>query len=784
LIFVRIRLLILLFAFLSSSILAYSFPAQTTSEKATQSKSKSKSRSKAKSKATRHPKKRAISIRVRRVHRAFVASSDLRPMARQLLEDRTPAAYAGVQRYALRHNDEAGSLAWLAIGYARLLDKSYAQAIGPLKDARAHASELGDYIDYYLGSAYAGVNDNRNAIATLRGFDEKYPDSLLRNDAAVVYGGALLANGDPAEAIRVAEAHRQPVRADIELLLGRAYAASGQPATAVQVLRRLFFTMPLAPEASEAGAELRGLSAQAGIPVATFEEQRVRADLLVRGRRYGDAIEEYRQLVIQAPSTDAPAMKVALASALWHAGRIYEAKQMLDGMPATADESGAQRAYLLLEIARPDESHVEQLLASMRATAPQSPWFAEALRSAGNMYLVKPDIARAASLYLELHDRFPSGKYASYAHWKATWLTYRQGKKDQAKALLEAQVREYPRSTEVVAALYWRARIFEDEHDYGRARAWYLKIVNRYSQYYYADLARERLKSLPADVKTVEDPLLARIPAVDPANLNWRDMEIPPDDLRAQKALLLENGALYDQAVREFQAAASDGRSSWALAAIAHVYQDGGHYDQALRALKRALPGYFGMSLENLPRPVWEGLFPRAYWDDMKRYSSSNQLDPFLVAALVRQESEFNPAAISRASAVGLMQLLPSTGRKMARELRLRGYSLSMLTLPGANLQLGTRYFHQLVDKFNGNIEYALAAYNAGTDRVEDWKTAGNFRDTQEFVESIPFTETREYVQAIMRNAQVYRRLYGEGAPPSAMIRSAKEKGSAAAPPN
>ncbi len=781
---VRIRILVLIFAFLSCSILAYSQAAQTAAETNAKAKSKSKTKPKAKPKSTRRGKKKVVSIRVRRVHHAFVASSDLRPMARQLIEDRTPAAYAGVQRYASRHsNDEAGSLAWLAIGYARLLDKNYAQAIGPLRNARAHAEELGDYIDYYLAQAYSGTNDNRNAIATLRGFDEKYPDSLLLNDAAVVYGNALLANGDSAEAIRVGEAHRRPARADTELLLGRAYAAAGQPATAVQVLRKLYFTMPLSAEASEAGTELRGLSALAGIPPATFEEQRIRAELLAQGRHYADAIDDYRQLAAQAQPQDQLAMKVALASALWHAGRNFEAKQILEGLQSTSDEAGAQRAYLLLELARPDESRVEQLLAAMRATTPQSPWFAEALRSAGNMYLVKPDLVRAASLYLELHDRFPTSKHAAYAHWKATWLTYRQGKKDDARGMFEAQVRDYPRSPEVVAALYWRARIAEDDHDYGKARAWYLKIINRFSQYYYADLSRERLKTLPADPKTIDDPLLAKVGGSDPANLNWREMEIPADDLRAQKALLLENGALYDQAVREFQAAASDGRSSWALAAIAQLYQDSGHYDQALRALKRALPGYFGMNFEDLPRPVWEGLFPRAYWDDVRRYASSNGLDPFLVAALVRQESEFNPGAISRANAVGLMQLLPSTGKKMARELRVHGYSLNMLTVPGANLQLGTRYFHQLLDKFDGNIEYALAAYNAGTDRVEDWKAAGNFRDVQEFVESIPFTETREYVQAIMRNARVYRRLYGEGAMPSAMVRPAKEKGSAAAPP-
>ena len=130
------------------------------------------------------------------------------------------------------------------------------------------------------------------------------------------------------------------------------------------------------------------------------------------------------------------------------------------------------------------------------------------------------------------------------------------------------------------------------------------------------------------------------------------------------------------------------------------------------------------------------------------------------MASLIRQESEFNPAALSRKNAVGLMQLLPKVGKGVAKQEKLRHYSAQQLFTPTINLQLGTRYFRTMVDKF-GAFEYALAAYNAGSDRVEDWLGQGKYRDPQEFVESIPFTETREYVQAILRNANVYRQLYG-----------------------
>ena len=408
----------------------------------------------------------------------------------------------------------------------------------------------------------------------------------------------------------------------------------------------------------------------------------------------------------------------------------------------------------------PTLNRVEQTLSSLRGSYPSSPWLEEALYSAANLYLLRPDYDHAAALYGEMAQRFPTGKYAPYAHWKAAWLSFRLGRNAEARWRFEKQVELYPTSNQVVPSLYWRGRIAEDEHDYARARAYYQKILDRFRHYYYAELASTRLRGLPPSSDPVADPLLDHIPALRPL-AGVANTELPSDDLRAQKSLLLENGALYELATRELQAANSNGDAPWALAQIAHLYQEQDRYDRALQTLKRAVPGYFGLEIEQLPRPVWEALFPRPWWSDVKKYAAENQLDPYLVAALIRQESEFNPAAVSRADAIGLMQLLPITGKRMAHELNVRRYSVGMLAEPGINVQLGTRYFRQLVQKFDGKLELALAAYNAGADRVEEWRSSGNFREPAEFVESIPFTETREYVQAILRNAGIYHRLYG-----------------------
>jgi soluble lytic murein transglycosylase len=176
-----------------------------------------------------------------------------------------------------------------------------------------------------------------------------------------------------------------------------------------------------------------------------------------------------------------------------------------------------------------------------------------------------------------------------------------------------------------------------------------------------------------------------------------------------------------------------------------------------MRALKKALPYAASASIKSIPLAYWHILFPKAWWETIKTESARNNLDPYFVASLIRQESEFNPSAISYANAYGLMQLLPSTGKQMAREEGLTHFQTFQLLDPETNIRLGTRYLREMLDNVGGVPEYAMAAYNAGDGRVADWKAAGPYSGIDEFVESIPFTQTREYVEAILRNEETYR---------------------------
>ncbi len=683
-------------------------------------------------------------------------------MARQLLQDRTPAAYAGVEAYARRHaSEDAGALAWLVVGYAHVLDRDYAKAVDPLNRAKPQAGDLGDYVSYYLGTAYFQAGRTAEAVSALGEFDKAYPESLLRRDAHALYGNALQAEGRSQDVITLLENDRQPPRSDIELTLGRAYAAAGQPAKAAEILRNIYVTMPLSAEASQADAELRKLEATPQITPLGVNGRRTRADLLAKGKRFNDAADEYRALLNAVPPNDRPDVELALAVALRRSGQNKEAKKALEALTNSSPEINAQRLFNLGEVARAtdDDEGFLRNLAELRQAAPTSVWLQQELLAAGNFYLLKPDYDKAIDAYRELQQRFPDAGRASYAHWKVAWLSLRQGRNDEAKTGFEQQIGLYPTSAEVPAALYWRGRLAEEDNDSAMARAYYQKLSERFRNFYYGELARRRLR----EIKSEDDPphyaLLDRVPAIE-AGAHVTAGEPPTDNLRYQKAQLLENGALVEFAVREVQAAGTEDSGNWVAAETARLYQDAGRYDGAIQVFKRAVPNYFAVDLPALPRSYWEALFPKPYWTDLKKFSSQNALDPYLVASLIRQESEFNPGAVSRANAVGLMQLLPKVGSTVAREEKLKHFSSTQLFTPEINLQLGTRYFREMVDKF-GAFEYALAAYNAGSNRVEDWQGQGKYRDPQEFVESIPFTETREYVQAILRNANVYRQLYG-----------------------
>jgi soluble lytic murein transglycosylase len=721
--------------------------------------------SKAKRRRARKPLTAKQLARSRQFHQAFVASSQLRPMAQQLATMRSPAAYAGVSSYAHNHSGEAAATAYLAIGHAYLLDHKYSDAVGAFRSANQAGQALDDYADYLTAQAYLQDNKLPEAETVLSQFTQKHPDSIFVRSIPVLEANLFLQEGDPQAALRSLNAHLSDSianKADFQLALAKAHLMAGQSVEAEQEFRHVYLNFPLSNEAAQARAQLVSLGTLTSL---SPEERRHHADALYAAGHYSDAEEEYRSLAGDSSLGDSVrnSLLVAAAHCNWKQKRL--SKQELDRLPDTSDEAGARRQYLLMELARgKDDTTTQQLIVEqMKTRFPESPWLAEALYSSGNMYLLRKDNLRAIAYYGELARRFPKScesphngpcsNYSPSSHWRAAWLNYRIGEYTEAARLFDEQIADFAGGKEIPGAIYWRGRLYEGEHKPEMAAAYYKAVARVYRHYYYAALAQQRLEQIghivPASFSVLE--------AMHPGTIPELSDDVPEEDPHVVKAKLLANAGLNEYIAPEIQAA--DGSDEWGAFAEAEIYASYGETWRAMRLLKRALPFYTSAPIEAIPMGCWRILFPQPYWSDIKQYAAANGLDPYMVAALIRQESEFNPGAVSNKSAYGLMQLLPSTGKSMAKEEGIRHFEPNQLFDPSTNIRLGTLYLKQTLNKFGGHPEYAFAAYNAGDERVVDWQSAGNYRDMDEFVESIPFTETREYVQAIIRNRQIYREL-------------------------
>lgn len=694
----------------------------------------------------------AKAARMARMKQAFVASSELRPMAQQLGALRTQAAYAGVSAYAHKHTGEAAAAAYLALGHAYLLDGNSAESAANFRLAHQSGESLDDYAEFLGAKAEHQANNQAAARALLDGFVNRHPDSIFVAEVPELQASILLKMNNAADAQRVlaAASSASAARPGFQLTQAEVLAALGQNAQAQDVLKRLLLAHPLTSEAETAFAKLTSMGV-----IATLTETELHSlgDAYYNGGHYAAAADQYRALAHSTRLSEQERNGFAVSAAACDLKLKRLTTAQAEALADTPDEHGARRLYLLMELARNRQDGEEQqrLTTRLQNEHPQSPWFAEALLSAGNMYMLRHEYAPAIGYYLQLSQRFPGHKMASAAHWRAAWLNYRMGNFSEAARLADEQICIFPNAKENAAALYWRGRIYEtQEHDPSRAAANYRAIARVYQHYFYAQMARQRLAAL-GNTKPAPQP---QLDGLQPPPAPVLNDSFPADSPHLAKARLLANAGLNDYIAREI--AADPNSSSWSALAEAQIYASYGETFRALRALKRALPSAASASVPSIPLAYWRILYPKPYWDTIVAESAKNNLDPYLVASLIRQESEFNPGAISHANAYGLMQLLPTVGKAMAHQDGNHFQPFHLLD-PETNIHLGTRNLRQTLDKFNGVVEYALAAYNAGDSRVVDWQANGPYSGIDEFVESIPFSETREYVQAILRNQETYR---------------------------
>lgn len=699
---------------------------------------------------------------------AGAQAASLESLAAAYRKNPTSANRAALLAYAAQKGaTQEGALARLIVGSVEASGEEPRNAIPLLREAKDRLRTLQDYTGYYLATALYRTANYEEALQEIEAAITAQPVSPLRASALMLAARIHLESGRPDRAVALLRNHADelPLPSSLELL-AQSLERSANQAEAARVWQRIWCEYPLSGEARRAAAAIERLRQTLGnrYPPLSPEMRFTRVDRLLAGREFETARRELQAMTTSLTGAARDRARVWLGRARHMRNQDAVAYQWLSSLRVSSPEADAERLYYLVASSRRlgKVSEMLQALAQLNKKYPKSSWRLEALVAAGNHFLLANEVARYEPLFRACAETFPTDPKAAYCHWKVTWAAY-LGRRPQAKSLLEEHLRRFPHSEKADAALYFLGRLAQLNGEAAAARAWFEEVTREYPNRYYATLAEQQLGTAEIKAASPSQEVQRFLEKVDfPPRSRTKSFE--PDritQIRLGRARLLRWAGLEDWAENELRfGARTDSQAPLLAMELARAAVRRGEYGKSIRYIKGLVPGYLWMPFDSAPEEFWRLAYPLHYKDQLMRYARARGLDPFFLAALIRQESEFDARAVSRAKAIGLTQVLPSTGRELSRKLGLKHFTPSMLYRPDVNLNMGTFYLRHLVDTLEGHVEAALASYNAGLSRARLWLGWAEYREPAEYIETIPITETRNYVAIVLRNAEIYRRLY------------------------
>ncbi len=643
----------------------------------------------------------------------------------------------------------------LATAATLLADDKAARALPLIRPSALATTPLASHALYLQGLAELKSERVLAARRTFARVRQAGPQGALAEKALLREAEAAEVSGDAAGAVALYESLTSPrlTTADGVLLsLARAATTAGDRARAVAAWTRLYYEFP----ATEGGDAADKVLTSADLGPLAADNERVaaelaRADRLYTARRYAQAREGFERVLPHVSHDAFELASLRLAECDYSQKRYRAAADRLKPFLSQGSRR-AEAYYYHLSAVRElrDTSTYVALVRQLVTAYPDSSWAEDALNALASHYIVNNDDALADEVFRELLERFPEGRHAPRAAWKAGWWAYKHGRYSDAAAIFDRGASAFPRSDYRPPWLYWAARAYELDGNQDAAVARDQLVVADYANSYYGRLAKTRLSARKA---AWPEPTVVR------AAPGGARIELPPPV--PETVVWLAHAGLFDEALDEvIYAQRAWGRNPILDATRAWLLNRRGDLRPGIAAMRQTYPQFLAHGGEHLPLEIQRVIFPLEFWPLIRQHAQANGLDPYLVAALMAQESTFDPQIKSSANAIGLMQVVPSTGRRWARKLGIKRYSTRMLTTPAVNVRIGTAYFADLVRRFGG-VPYALAGYNAGDHRIARWKSERPGLPIEEFIDDIPFPETQNYVKRILGTADDYRRLYG-----------------------
>ena len=618
---------------------------------------------------------------------------------------------------------------------------------------------LEDYLQFWTAESLLIAHRPREAAEIFEKIGKQHPQSRLREQSLLLAGQAWRDSGNCEFAIPwfslTVKTNPKSLHAPNALLeMGKCQLMLHQEKAARQSLREVWWRFPDKPEAEVAQTILAKPSMATKLG-PTLDERYKRALFLYKSGNFVEAISWFRRYlrqVTKGKKHDEAEYKLAMAMA-----RLKQYAKAEKVFRRISKSQSPRRGEGVVWLAR---SYLRQgkgpellsLQKKVRSKGISGDRQALIHIFAGVWLSDQGKSGQALSAFRKAYQAARSSRKRQDALWRMTWIYYEQEEYIQVLSTLEKLLRISKGDVERARARYWKARVYEQLQQSGKAQDIYQELVQDLPLSYYGQLAKARLLQ-PVSILNVgmfeEDASFHN--TISSKEL-WQD-------LHYRKALELVGLQLFLEAGEELKALTKRSTSkSENLNQIITTAEQTGSYDFGIRLAIR----HFGHKLKKglVPRSshIWKGAYPTGHIPTIQQYVPSG-IDPYLVAGLIREESLYDSRAISRVGALGLMQLMPKTANRVARRLGLNPPSQSELFNAQTNIQLGANYVGQLVQEFKGNLVYAVAAYNAGPHVVRRWIAQDPDADPDEFVERISYRETRGYVKRVLGSYRVYRAL-------------------------
>lgn len=666
----------------------------------------------------------------------------------------------------------------LAQGIMQAHSKQYQQAAATLGPVAAQLPEMAGWVRFYLGFARFRLGEYQGALAEL---DATQPsDPVLGAERLLLSAYCLEGLGSAQN--QALERYRRFLELDGQQLrpvaLWRAAAlaaAVGDYPAAEGYLRELILASPWTSSADKAEPLALELSRAGRISFApdSAESLRTRIEALLDKSMTAKATPLIDQMG-RAPGADPARVLYLKAKALYAKRDTQKAVQYFEDAarmatdPVIAAWAAYHQGRCYWRFSGPEDAiRMDELLsdALRRAgTLPDAASGAELAEACRRLLLLsrleRGRFKEALPMAVELSQSGPEATESrEQAAWLAGLLRFALGDYAGAEAALATFAQRFPNSEYAPAVHYWTARAKEAAGDPASARASLGRVLSRWPNGYYGMLASKKMAALgggpveSADAREVLAP-----PACPPAG------GLPPSPEAAQgvaRAELLQEFLLPELAERELAGLAAQYPKDASVALRqARLATDMGNHLAAVRAVSRAYwPCLTRGSRQDL-QPLRDIIYPNRFGELVTRNLVGTDVDPNIIRGLIRQESFFEPDAVSGAGAVGLMQVMPSTARTLLEKLGEKGFRPESLKDPAVNVRIGVRFFLERYEEYGGNLPLTLASYNAGQVKVRVWKEFLGGIDPELFVEFIPYTETRDYVKRILGNQAMYSILY------------------------